>query len=132
MKITADTNLLVRAVLNDHPAQSTLAAAALREAKVVALPLPVLCEFVWVLSRGYKIPTADIVHAVQSLIDSASSAVDRQAAEAGLALLASGGDFADGVIASEGFRLGGEELLSFDRKAVLLLKRHGHPARLLS
>jgi hypothetical protein len=41
------------------------------------------------------------------LIESASVLVDRPAVEAGLAVLASGGDFADGVIAFEGRRAGG-------------------------
>jgi hypothetical protein len=44
--------------------------------------------------------------------------VDRAAAEAGLTMLAAGGDFADGVIAFEGRRLGGDIFASFDRGAV--------------
>jgi hypothetical protein len=48
------------------------------------------------------------------LIESASVLVDRLAAEAGLAVLESGGDFADGVIAFEGRRAGGPVFVSFD------------------
>jgi len=40
--------------------------------------------------------------------------VNRPAAEAGLALLEAGGDFADGVIAHEGRWLGAEAFVSFD------------------
>ena len=40
------------------------------------------------------------------------------------ALLKSGGDFADGVIAFEGELLGGQEFVSFDPQAVNLLKAH--------
>lgn len=53
MKITADTNVLVRAVVADDPAQSQAAIAALRGAEQIAVALPALCEFVWVLKwRG--------------------------------------------------------------------------------
>ena len=54
MKITADTNVLVRAAALDDPVQSALASAALIEADLVAAPLPALCEFVWVMMRGYR------------------------------------------------------------------------------
>jgi hypothetical protein len=52
--------------------------------------------------------------------------------EAGLAILATGGDFADGVIAYEGRGLGADTFTSFDRSAVTLLEQRGVAARLLS
>jgi predicted nucleic-acid-binding protein len=58
--------------------------------------------------------------------------VNRQAAEAGLAQLDAGGDFADGVIAYEGNWLGADTFVSFDKKAVKLMTAQGKPARLLS
>ena len=85
MKITADTNVLVRAMTGDDKRQSNVAQAALARADVVAL-----------------------------------------------ALLDAGGDFADGVIAYEGSWLGAETLVSFDKKAVKLMKARGESARLLS
>ncbi|EGG79200.1 transposase subfamily [Gluconacetobacter sp. SXCC-1] len=57
--------------------------------------------------------------------------MNRPAVEAGLALLEAGGDFADGVIAHEGVWLGGETFVSFDKKAVSLLKKQGEKTRLL-
>ena len=54
------------------------------------------------------------------------------AVEAGLAVLEAGGDFADGLIAYEGKFLGGDTFVSFDRKAVALLTKHGHTARVLA
>ncbi len=42
------------------------------------------------------------------------------------------GDFTDGVIAYEGSWLGAETLVSFDKKAVKLMKARGESARLLS
>ncbi len=46
--------------------------------------------------------------------------VNRPAAEAGLALLDAGGDFADGVIAYESHWLGADTFAPFDNKAVKL------------
>jgi hypothetical protein len=49
-----------------------------------------------------------------------------------LVLLDAGGDFADGVIAFEGRRLGGEVFASFDRNAVRLVAAAGGETRLLA
>jgi predicted nucleic-acid-binding protein len=132
MKITADTNVLVRAITGDDAHQSKVAQAALAKADVVALALPALCELVWVLSQGYKIPTADIVATVRRLMNGANVVMNRPAAEAGLAQLDAGGDFADGVIAYEGSWLGADIFMSFDKKAVRLMKARGEAVRLLS
>ncbi|HEY2621176.1 MAG TPA: type II toxin-antitoxin system VapC family toxin [Acetobacteraceae bacterium] len=132
MRITVDTNILVRAAVQDDPGQSRIAARVLRDAETVAVTLPALCELVWVLSRGYRHAAAEIAPAIRHLIDSASVVVDRPAVEAGLAALQAGGDFADGVIAFEGRRLGGEVFVSLDRHAVELTVAGGAEARLLS
>ena len=132
MKITADTNVLVRAITGDDARQSRIAQARLANADLVALAIPVLCELVWVLAQGYKISSADIAEAIRRLLAGANVVVNRPAAEAGLALLEAGGDFADGVIAYEGNWLGAETFVSFDKKAVKLMDKRGKPARLLS
>jgi predicted nucleic-acid-binding protein len=87
---------------------------------------------VWVLSQGYKIPPSDVAEAIRRLMNSANVVVNRPAAEAGLALLDAGGDFADGVIAYEGNWLGADTFVSFDKKAVKLIEAQGESARLLS
>lgn len=132
MKIAADTNVLVRAITGDDERQSKVAQAQLANADMVALAIPVLCELVWVLGQGYKHPAGEIAAVVRRLIDSANVAVNRPVAEAGLALLEAGGDFADGVIAHEGSWLGAETFVSFDRKAVQLIAAQGKSTRLLS
>lgn len=86
----------------------------------------------WVLSQGYKIPSKDIADTIRRLINSASVAVDQPAAEAGLAQLDAGGDFADGAIAHEGSWLGADTFVSFDRKAVKLMDQRGESAQLLA
>ena len=47
MRVTADTNVLGRATVLDDPAQARRATTLLSEAELVAMPLTVLCEFVW-------------------------------------------------------------------------------------
>ena len=131
MILTADTNVLVRAVVADDPGQAAAAIEALRQAEAIAVPLPVLCELVWVLRRAYGFQAAEIIGAIRALLDAEGVMVDRSAVEAGLALLEAGGDFADGVIAHEGQWLGGEVFVSFDRQAVALLQAQGVAAQRL-
>jgi predicted nucleic-acid-binding protein len=130
VKITADTNILVRAIIADDARQSAIAQSELANADVVAVTLPALCELVWVLSRGYQTPASRIAEAIRILINASNVIVNYPAVEAGLDLLDAGGDFADGVIAFEGNWLGGEAFISFDRKAVRLLSAQGQAARL--
>ena len=101
------------------------------KAEIIALTIATLCEFVWVL-RTYKIEPSDIAATIRNLIDGESVVVNRPAAEAGLALLDAGGDFADGAIAYEGRWLGADIFVSFDKKAVKLMESRGDSARLLS
>jgi len=131
VNITADTNALVRALVGDDPAQAAEAGQLLREASSIAVPVPVLCELVWVLKRVYGFAVADIGAAIRSLLAAGNVRIDRPAVEAGLALLEAGGDFADGVIAHHGQWLGGEVFVPFDRQAVALLQQQGVAARLM-
>jgi predicted nucleic-acid-binding protein len=131
MKITADTNVLVRAITEDHEAQSKAAQSALKRAELVAIAIPALSELVWVLSQGYKVSSKDIAAAIRGLMNGDNVEVNRPAVEAGLAFMDAGGDFADGVIAYEGSWLGAETFVSFDKRAVKLMDAQGQSARLL-
>lgn len=131
MKVSVDTNVLVRAVVLDDPEQAKAAAEVLAAAEVIAVALPCLCEFVWVLLRVYKFSSSDVARAIHALLATKNVQVNRPAVEAGLAVLEAGGDFADGVIAYEGSWLGGSTFVSFDKNAVMILSAQGHPARLL-
>lgn len=132
MRITPDTNVLLRAAVGDDPVQSPIAARALLGAERVAVATASLCEFAWVLMRGYKRNAHEVAGAIRALIDSETVEADRPAVEAGLAVLEAGGDFADGVIAFEGRRAGGVVFTSFDRDAVRKVKQTGGEAKLLS
>jgi len=57
--------------------------------------------------------------------------VDKPAVKAGITLAEAGGDFADGVIAFEGRRLGGTHLATFDREAARLISDEGFETMLL-
>lgn len=131
MKIAVDTNVLIRAVVRDDPAQASVAAKVLTKAELIAVALPCLCEFAWVLRKVYGFTPADVAIAIRALLAAANVEVNRPAVEAGLSVLEAGGDFADGAIAYEGNWLGGETFVSFDKKAVTLLKAAGQSARLL-
>lgn len=132
VKVTVDTNILVRVAVQDDPYQSRVAQRVLREAETIAIAVPALCEFVWVLSRAYGYSIEDIVTAIERLTSSASVVMDRPAVDAGLAAMKAGGNFADGVIAFEGRRLGGDTFVSFDREAVRMIGALGGETRLLS
>ncbi|AXI83452.1 type II toxin-antitoxin system VapC family toxin [Xylella taiwanensis] len=131
MKVTADTNVLLRTIVDDDEAQTTQAVELLEAADMVAVSLQSLCELVWVLCSRYGAARADIAAALRMLLNTNNVVVNRPAAEAGLEMLDAGGDFADGVIAYDGTWLGAETFVSFDKKAVSLLTKQGHAARLL-
>ena len=131
MRVAVDTNVLVRAVVGDDPAQAKIAAKVLRDAELIAVALPCLCEFVWVLLRVYHFQASDAATAIRALLAAANVEVNRPAVEAGLSVLDVGGDFADAIIAYEGNWLGGETFVSFDKKAVAFLAALGQSARLL-
>ncbi|MGI4796616.1 MAG: type II toxin-antitoxin system VapC family toxin [Janthinobacterium lividum] len=132
MKVTVDTNILVRAAVRDDEQQGDAAAALLRDAELIVVPLPCLCEFVWVLRRVYRLEQPDISAAIRALLGAANVTVNRPAVDAGLAIFEAGGDFADGLIAYEGRWLDGEVFVSFDKKAVALIAKQGQQTRLLA
>jgi predicted nucleic-acid-binding protein len=132
MNICVDTNVLVRAVLKDDAKQARNAIKLLEEAALIAVSLPCLCELVWVLRRGARLPTADVAEAIRALLDADNVAMNRPAVEMGLSMLEAGGDFADGIIAYEGHWLGGEAFVSFDAEAVRPLSERGQATLLLT
>jgi len=132
MKIIVDANILVRAVVRDDERQALAAATLLKDAEVIAVSLPCLCEFVWVLRRVYGFGQHDISAALGALLNAGNVAVNRLAVDAGLAVFDAGGDFADGLIAFEGRWLGGDTFVSFDKMAVSRIAKQGQQARLLA
>ncbi|GAB5508390.1 MAG: type II toxin-antitoxin system VapC family toxin [Rhizobiaceae bacterium] len=129
MRITADTNLLVRIIVKDDPVQAGIAYELVSTAQRVMVPLPCLCEVVWVLGTVYGFDHSDLIEAVRTITDPDNSVYNEEAVEAGLHLLSVGGDFADGVIAAAGAGMGAETFVSFDRKAVARVREIGITAK---
>ena len=125
MKVTADTNVLLRIVLRDDPDQAVAAEAVLTRATLIAIPIPVLCEFAWVLMRSYRQTADDVASAIRAVCKLEGVVTDRQAAEAGVSALLAGGDFADGAIARQGEALGGTVFATFDKAAIVSLEQTG-------
>lgn len=76
---------------------------------------------VWVLLLGYRDTSAQVAHALRTLLQVRQVVCHTPAVLAGLAQLDRGGDFADGMIAAEGELLEGTEFVSFDQQAIQLL-----------
>lgn len=131
MKVAVDTNVLVRAAVRDDKEQTEAATRIMARAEMVAIAVTCLCEFAWVLRSVYGYRASSIARAIRLLLAAENVETDRQVAEAGLAMLDAGGDFADGVIAYEAKWLGAETFVSFDKKAVEMLMAQGISARLL-
>ena len=131
VKLTLDTNVLVRLATQDNPPQAAAALKVLQTASLIAVPSTALCEMVWVLIRGYRYTPEQVAHAIRTLLQVSQVVCHTPAVLAGLALLQSGGDFADGVIAFEGELMGGQEFLTFDKAAAKLLKQQKRKVRLL-
>jgi predicted nucleic-acid-binding protein len=131
MKVTLDTNVLVRGVVHDDEEQAKLADNLLRRAEMIAITVPCLCELVWVLRSIYGFKRSDAAAAIRALLVAGNVETNRPTVEAGLAMLDAGGDFADGVIAYEGKWMGAETFVSFDKRAVATLSSAGLSARVL-
>ncbi len=131
MRVTLDTNVLVRILVMDDTLQTANAQKIVADATLIAVTVSCLCELVWVLRRVYNFDRETISTALKGVTNIANIVIDRPSVEAGIQLLDAGGDFADGVIAFEGNLLGGETFVSFDKRAVSLLTRRGKSARLL-
>lgn len=131
MKIIADTNILVRAIVEDDAQQAIAAKKVLLEASVIVISPIALCELYWVLKKAYKIANQDIASVIQALSTACNVRTDLSSVKAGLRFINHGGDFADGVLWFLGTQYGGETFVSFDKKAVSILKAMNAEAHLL-
>lgn len=120
--IGLDTNILLRATLNDDPVQSPSAQRLLRslgEGRPGLVNIPVLMEFFWVLRSRYKIPQARLAGAIRDLLE--VEHLEFESLEViGKALAAYEGrlaDFPDAVIAMRNLELGADKTFTFDESA---------------
>lgn len=131
LKISVDTNVLVRLIVRDSEQQAAAALKLIESAELIAISLPCLCEVVWVLRSVYNLPSSNIAESIQALQQTTNVAMDYAAVEIGLGMMKEGGDFADAVIAFDSARLGGQTFVTFDRRAVSRLAKLGLSAEVL-
>lgn len=120
--IGIDTNILVRFLVQDDPAQAEAARSLFdrcssRDPGFIGRE--VLVETVWVLERAYGKTPAQISGVILGLLESEELVIE-EAADATVAAVAYGdgaGDFADHMIAAAAIRAGCKTLYTFDRKA---------------
>lgn len=125
--IGIDTNVLVRFFVKDDVVQLEAARPCLQSECTVQSPgfvnRVVLCEFVWVLSRVYRIERDQVAGVLDNILHADSLTVeDEDLAEIALERYRnSDADFADCMIALTNERRGCDLTRTFDHKAVSAL-----------
>jgi predicted nucleic-acid-binding protein len=124
--IGLDTNLLVRFLTQDDPAQAAIARQIFEHRLTTRNPgyvsLVVIVETARVLTGPYRLTGAQLADAIERLLQIATVRVqEEQAVFTALSLARDGrADFADALIASLAVRAGCRHVLTFDRKAARL------------
>ena len=117
--LVADTNVLLRALINDPSAaqQCLIAAEWLGRQPAVYVPQLVQAELVWAINATKAASRADLRVLLRALLD--HPAIHLQYPDAFLAALTyfdDGGDFADGIIGFEAQRVRAQ-VVTFDQLA---------------
>ena len=119
--IGLDTNVLVRYLTQDDPAQFARAsafidAASEREEQFL-VSTPVLCELVWVLATVYDYSREEISQALEQIFTTAQFEIERldEARQALGDFRSSKADFRDALIGRINRSLGAEHTVTFDR-----------------
>jgi predicted nucleic-acid-binding protein len=117
-----DTNILVRYLVRDDPAQFRAASRFIEsdcsEEEPGFVNHVVLAELVWVLERGYKYARPAILTALGALLLTGQLSIEHpEDARAALIEYRNGADFADSLIAAVNLRVGCEYTATLDRKA---------------
>ena len=130
--IGLDTNILVRYITQDEPAQAEWVNRfmdQLTEQEPAVISHIVLCELAWVLSRAYHYSRQQVAEVLHSILTCREFMVE----SAELAILAwqdylqGNADFSDYLLSRVHQRLGASYTITFDRKAA-----HSAQFRLLS
>lgn len=119
--IGIDTNVLVRYLTQDDPAQSKKAGSvieqALEEDDGVFINHIVLCEMLWVLDRAYGFPRATLADVMDKILQGKQFEIeDKHAAwQALLDFKSSKADYADCLIGIKNRQAGCTTTLTLDR-----------------
>ena len=120
--IGLDTNILLRAVLDDDVQQSKLAREVLlnlSDENPGFVSIPVLLEFFWTLSSYHNVPKADALHQVRQLIEVQYITCENieQIAQALYWTVNTGAGFIDALVAALNKAHGCTHTVTFDKKA---------------
>jgi predicted nucleic-acid-binding protein len=121
--IGLDSNVLVRYLTQDDPAQSRKAnqvvEESLRAGETLYLNHVVMCEMNWVLARAYGYDRAELADAIEKMLSAAQFEFeDKNALWQALAgFRQSGADFADCLIGAKNISAGCTFTLTFDKRA---------------
>ena len=124
--IGLDTNVLVRYLAQDDPAQSVQATEVVERRLTRENPgfvsLVAMVETVWVLERAYGSQGHEIAAAVERILaaDVLVVQAEQEVFTAMIALKEGQGSFADALIGSLGAKAGCSLTLTFDQKALRL------------
>jgi predicted nucleic-acid-binding protein len=119
--IGVDTNVLVRYLTQDDPAQFARAAAFIDAAsereEQFLINAPVLCELVWVLATVYEYSREEIGQALEQIFTTAQFEIERldEARQALGDFRSSKADFSDALIGRINRSLGAKHTVTFDR-----------------
>ena len=124
--IGLDTNVIVRYLAQDDPAQSARATEIIEHRLSGENPgfvsVVAMVETVWVLDRAYGLSDEDIVAAIEGTLQADVLVVEseQEVFAAMIALEEGRGSFADALIGALGAKAGCSATLTFDRKALRL------------
>lgn len=119
--IAVDTNVLLRLLIGDDPAQAAKARRlfdrAGTEQRSIWVADTVLVEVVWTLARAYSRDRADIVKALRTLASHATVVLESAVAVRDATEMFERGraDFADCLLCCKAQSAGCEEVATFDR-----------------
>jgi len=112
-----DTNVLLRYLLKDDPAQAARAERELERDERFLIDGIVLCELVWVLEDGYGFSRPAIADALERILATAQFEIESR--DVALAALddfrRSAADFSDCLIGRRNRSAGAGETVTFDR-----------------
>jgi len=112
-----DTNVLVRYLVRDEPAQAARATRELERDERFLVDGIVLCELVWVLETGYGFSRRDIAATIEKVLATAQFEIEsKDLAAAALAdFRRSAADFSDCLLGRRNRTAGAPETVTFDR-----------------
>jgi predicted nucleic-acid-binding protein len=118
-----DTNVLVRYLVQDDPAQLAIAkrliGKCVREGQSLYVPVSVALELEWVLRSKFGFGKEDVIHTLSQLLSSAELSFEAEGAlELALLLYKKGSaDYADCVHVALAAQAGDQPLWTFDKAA---------------